>query len=315
MAAIRRKLVVWATAVFATVAAPHSGAEDGASPEVPDARALQGLCSQSLAEKIAEVYAAQTDVAPAVAPQWLGGGTAVRIIPETWTGDTIADAYNILGASHDFIAARKDYIPSPLHTVTSEGKGWKAGLASIAGIDINAWTPDEDRRGDLARRLMYLATMYPHELWRGQAPMLMADGGWPLLTAYGSRILLQWHAGDPVDEREREENASTGARQGNVNPFVLMPELADHIWGDKAGEGFVPPVQRERSPLRSTYSRSVDGFIDLYSPYVAEDARWSLDGAAVADKEIDLKTLSNGIHTLSFTSGTVRGKVKIKICD
>lgn len=280
------------------------------------AEELAGLCGQALAEKIAAVYAPQSAPTAAVPPQWLGGGTAIRLIPAEWTGgEDIVDAYNTIGASHDFVEARLDFIPAVLVDTVAWTADWAVGHAILAETEISAWTPALDRRGDIARRYMYLATLYGRELWHGQAPMFLADGRWPLFTAFGSRIMLMWHRADPVDSREVAECQACGMRQGNCNPFVEMPELAEHIWGDRAEEGFVPPVARERKPLASRYSRKNDRFIDLYSPYVPEGAEWSLDGKALEGDEIPLENVPVGTHTLQFVRGQLKGRVIISITD
>lgn len=303
-----RKIIVLTVMLILTLGW-HS---EGMSP----AQQLKGLCGQALADKVRELYAPGREPVAAMPPQWLGGGTATALIPVSWTGDKApADAYNTVGASPEFIAARKDFVPAEVEKVLASGKGWKVGTASVGGSAFSAWTPDDDRRGDLARRLMYLAVMYPCALWHGQAPMLMADGQWPLLTAFGSKLLLQWHIADPVDPRESEEAASCGNRQLNSNPFVDMPLLALHIWGDRNTEGFEPPADRERAKLKAVYSRKADGQIDLYSPYVPDDAIWSLDGIVVNGESIDLAGVATGSHTLTFVSGKTHGRVKIKITD
>ena len=44
-------------------------------------------------------------------------------------------------------------------------------------------------------------------------------------------MLLEWNRLDPVDEWEMERNNETAKIQGNRNPFIDHPELADIIWG------------------------------------------------------------------------------------
>lgn len=281
------------------------------------AESLKGLCGQALAAAVAEAYA-PGGKAPgtAILPVWLGGGTTIRLVPPAWTGGVaIDDIFNLVGASKDFADVRKDAVPGEPHTVTAQTDAWQTGLATLAETEIAVWAPADDRRGDIARRYMYLSVIYQRELWYGVAPMFMADGAWPLFTAYGRRLMLEWHRADPVDEREAEEAARYGAMQLNSNPFVEMPDLAEHIWGDRATEGFIPPAQHERCPLKGRYSRSADTAIDLYSQYVPDDVQWTLDGTAVDAESVPLDALSNGAHILRFTSGKLRGKIKIEICD
>ena len=44
-------------------------------------------------------------------------------------------------------------------------------------------------------------------------------------------LLLKWHKLDPVDAWEINRNKVTYGIQGNRNPFIDHPYLADAIWG------------------------------------------------------------------------------------
>ena len=245
---------------------------------------------------------------------WPGTGARVGlIIPEKWTEKPLYDLYNLDGTDDDFEWEKSGYPPGAVTEVTASGEGWKVGIGSISGYKTNFWEPADDRKGDVARRIMYVALIYPMELWHGSAPVVMADGQWPLLTTYGRELLGEWAANDPVDEREIAESIAIFAAQGNYNPFVVWPELYDYLWGEQSGQGYVPEDKRERKPLRGVYSRKDDEFIDLYSPYVGEGAEWSFDGAAVSGEEIDLNNVSVGSHIISYRLGTVRGKLKITV--
>ena len=43
-------------------------------------------------------------------------------------------------------------------------------------------------------------------------------------------MLLEWNELDPVDALEIQRNRETEKIQGNRNPFIDYPELADSIW-------------------------------------------------------------------------------------
>ena len=48
--------------------------------------------------------------------------------------------------------------------------------------------------------------------------------------------LLDWHRNDPVDAWEENRNDIIyNSYQGNRNPFLDFPELAEHLWGTKMG--------------------------------------------------------------------------------
>jgi deoxyribonuclease-1 len=42
-------------------------------------------------------------------------------------------------------------------------------------------------------------------------------------------FLRQWDKADPIDQEEKDLNESIYAIQGNRNPFIDIPNLADNI--------------------------------------------------------------------------------------
>ena len=56
------------------------------------------------------------------------------------------------------------------------------------------------------------------------------------LTQYGVVLLLKWHREDPVSQKEIDRNNGIQKTQGNRNPFIDYPYLAEYIWGEHAGE-------------------------------------------------------------------------------
>lgn len=81
-----------------------------------------------------------------------------------------------------------------------------------------------DHRGDVARILFYMATMYM-ELHLDDNLNVSDD-----LSMGKLSILLEWNELDPVDEFEIQRNNRIYEYQGNRNPFIDYPELADAIW-------------------------------------------------------------------------------------
>lgn len=274
---------------------------------------FEGLSGQALADAVRREYAPREAADGGFnAPEWMSPAELdIRLVPDSWWLDgPTNDLYNIFSGPSEFSLARYDYVPAPLDSVTASGEGWEVGTA----FGTNAWQPSSDRRGDLARRMMYMALMYPQQLWCSRAMTVFEDGDWPLLSDAGAEAYLGWHRSDPVDRREEAEMALVMESQGNANPFVEMPELAEYLWGDRAGMGFVPPeTEKNRTVLRGTYSRSADKVIDLYSPHVPEGAVWTLDGRAATGQSIDISNVPTGLHELTFTAGDLRGKLTVNI--
>lgn len=57
-------------------------------------------------------------------------------------------------------------------------------------------------------------------------------------TPYGIALMMNWTRGDAVSAKEINRNNGVERIQGNRNPFIDLPELAEYIWGNKAGETF-----------------------------------------------------------------------------
>ncbi len=281
------------------------------------AQSLEGLAGEELATAVREQYRPSLDVSnisPEIATWFDDGLTNVWLAPQSWWGsETPTDYYNIVGGSMAFTEARSDYPPGELTRIASQGNGWGVGIGVIASQETNFWSPSNDRRGDLARRMMYMATLYPTKLWSGRAIMIFCDGSWPLLQGYGKRILLDWHRADPVDERELTECRAIAKSQGNENPFVTMPELAEYLWGIHVGEAYISTENRDRTPIKAIYSIASDQYVDFYSPYIDENSQWEVDGQTIDDNCIETEVLGVGVHELSFKNSNASGSIKITI--
>ncbi len=86
---------------------------------------------------------------------------------------------------------------------------------SMLGLDAAGQTvfePPPTHKGDAARALFYVATVYDLNLPDDE-----------------EAVLRGWNAADPVDAREAERNAEISQFQGNRNVFVDSPELVDRI--------------------------------------------------------------------------------------
>lgn len=91
------------------------------------------------------------------------------------------------------------------------------------------YLPRDEVKGDIARILFYMATMYTDLTLNNNAYSDSEDKTMGLLS-----ILLEWNQSDPVDDFERNRNNVIYSYQGNRNPFIDYPEFADLIWGDIA---------------------------------------------------------------------------------
>lgn len=168
------------------------------------------------------------------------------------------------------------------------------GGTSYASVGT-VYEPDDEFKGDLARTYFYMVTCYMNNRFN------YADGGIKMFTwqnntadlsAYSVALLLKWHRQDPVSERELARNEviygnaelnKCSYNQGNRNPFIDYPELAEYIWGNKKGQpvvlaALVSAYDGETPPTPPT-------------PTVKHGVNWSVNGEIILTDSI----MENGI--------------------
>lgn len=108
----------------------------------------------------------------------------------------------------------------------------------------NCFEPADEFKGDFARSYFYIATVYEnfYSLWN--SPMLQ-NNTYPVWTPWAKELLLKWHHQDPVSTKELTRIEAVYNIQGNRNPFIDYPELADYIWGADTAKVFSFPVETE----------------------------------------------------------------------
>lgn len=240
--------------------------------------------------------------------------TPLAVVASSWwpyepamARDAVSDLYNLVFAGTD-MAVMVNGLPAwPVSEAEVDNGACRVGYGFVAGTEIRSWEPADHLKGDFARIYFYVATLYPAPLWANAALPLFADGEFPTLSVTGSPMLMKWHRLDPVDDIERRRNDAVMALQGNRNPFVDNPELAEYLWGDKAGEPVHSPDVPEA--LRSRYHLGETVWLNVAT--VGEYARWSVDGRPVDGRSLDTAALGPGVHQLTFVESGRRGRVKI----
>jgi endonuclease I len=156
---------------------------------------------------------------------------------------------------------------SELVTLVNNGEGggsgvypgnsnWRTGAGATG-----TWETWNDRRGDVARALMYMDVRYEggtHGTTGAAEPNLIltdnesliasSNTGSNVSTAYMGMlcVLLVWHAQDPVDAKEMARNDAVFQYQGNRNPFIDHPEWAQCLFANNCtptgGGDTTPPA-------------------------------------------------------------------------
>ena len=244
--------------------------------------------------------------------------------------DTVThDLHNIYPCSNDIYEVKRDQIPGYVTDVVFANEKLRVGRGELYGGIVDMWEPTEEFRGDFARVIFYMTTMYPMVMWNGTALNFLTDTKYPTLNRYAIQLLLDWHRNDPVCDLELQRNDAVEHIQGNRNPFVDNPDLVEYVWGEMKESPIMPDDDDSdgdkddndsddnaepevRQPLKARYTIA-DGRIDLYSPFVPNDAVWSVDGTEVSSDCLVPADLGIGKHELRFDSGSRKGKLTIEI--
>lgn len=162
-------------------------------------------------------------------------------VAKSWWGGTTNNAYcdlHHLNPSDQTANSRKSNYPlGELTSVSWDNGVTFVGKANIDGSSQNAYEPCDEYKGDFARVFMYMFTCYQDLSWK-YTWMNYANSTYPTLKPWAVKLLLKWHKQDPVSEKEVNRNNAVYAVQGNRNPYVDYPQLADYVWGDSISYTF-----------------------------------------------------------------------------
>lgn len=108
--------------------------------------------------------------------------------------------------------------------------GCKKGTSSYPGYSGTVFEPIDEFKGDFARSYFYMATCYEDRVSTWSSPMLDGSSD-QVYTDWALAMLLEWHANDPVSQKEIDRNNAVYNIQGNRNPFIDNPSWVNQIWG------------------------------------------------------------------------------------
>ena len=177
-----------------------------------------------------------------------------------------SDIFHIYPASYGMNSRRGNRPYGEVLTAANvSGNGTKYGTPipsksvanSVAGVYVeghitqstNVLEPADEYKGDIARS--YFGTMVK---WAGEWTFNKNELGNIIFDAtidadthygpennygftdYGLALMLSWHRQDPVSQKEVDRNNGIQKTQGNRNPFIDYPYLAEFIWGEMSGQ-------------------------------------------------------------------------------
>jgi endonuclease I len=255
-------------------------------------------------------------------------------IPKSWYGGTTSgpgcDIFHLVPTDGKVNGVRSNYPFGEVSSADYNKHGNKRGsaksititggntIAGNTGTNISAsgtvFEPRDEYKGDFARG--YMGALLK---WAGDKDFTDGEGSKTFttnystgsfgLTKYGVALLMKWHRQDPVSQKEIDRNNGIQQTQGNRNPFIDYPYLAEYIWGEKAGE-----------------TLNLDDLITAYdSRFVLGESNGYLKGGSTVDPETKctITWLVNGeVYTAGNPTTTVNkgGVVSVlptapKSCD
>ncbi|WP_321518003.1 endonuclease [uncultured Bacteroides sp.] len=162
--------------------------------------------------------------------------------PKSWWGgderQSYRDLYNLNPSNSDANSAKSNYTMAVVDGAVTYSNGViKVGKSSSRpGGLIDAWEPSDEYKGDFARAYMYMVTCYEDYSndWTTTSALNELDKNtYPTFQQWAYQLLLKWSQQDPVSDKEINRNNTVSKIQGNRNPFIDYPELAEYIWGAK----------------------------------------------------------------------------------
>ena len=169
-------------------------------------------------------------------------------VPKSWWGGSklpqYSDIFNIVPTDGYVNNQRSNYPYGVCEGGTRLTNGiyvakGRKGTSTHEGYTGIVFEPDDEYKGDFARAYFYMATCYNNVIssWtKSGGSSFFAGNSYPVFTTYAINLLMEWHRLDPVSEKETTRNCYAHSWQGNRNPFIDHPELAEHIWGNMQGQ-------------------------------------------------------------------------------
>lgn len=169
----------------------------------------------------------------AVPKSWWKRGGDVEYTP------AYSDMWNLYPSDASANQAKSNYPFGETRSTKFDNGVTKVGApkAGFGGGASTVFEPADEYKGDFARAIFYMATVYDDLTW--VYDYMFVSNTFPTLLPWATNMLLQWSRMDPVSQKEIDRNDYVEQYQGNRNPFVDFPNLAEYIWGVSVGETFI----------------------------------------------------------------------------
>lgn len=149
----------------------------------------------------------------------------------------------------DYTSANNTKYGTPVSTISVTNTVAGPYVEGQITLSTNVLEPADEYKGDFARSCF--GTMVK---WAGEWAFNKNENGCVIFDAtidadthygpennygftdYGLALMLKWHRQDPVSQKEVDRNNGIQKTQGNRNPFIDYPYLAEFIWGEMSGQ-------------------------------------------------------------------------------
>ncbi len=205
--------------------------------------------------------------------------------PKSWFNDNSpmnTDIFHVVPSDGYVNGQRGNYpygeVSNPSWTSQN---GSKKGPNTYPGYSGTVFEPIDAYKGDFARIYFYMSTRYLNEdsNWPGSP---MVNGA--QLEPWALEMMMEWHAEDPVSQKELSRNDANYTVQNNRNPFVDHPNYVDLIWGG-------PPTIPE-APSNLAANPVTDTVVALYWDVNSDNET----GIYVYQNEVRIATLNPGVN-------------------
>lgn len=219
--------------------------------------------------------------------------------------EAYCDLHHLVPSDYSANRSKSNHGPGMVVDTTFNNGLWVNGKTSA---NVPVFCPPDEYKGDFARAFFYIAATYGDTVtWQSEGTdnNFMTNSDWREFQTATSDLLLTWHRNDPVSEKELKRMNEVYKIQGNRNPFIDYPCLAEYIWGTYSGQTV------SLSALTCAYDDnfSGDGCVTVTSPTITSPTGTVNVGTTSQNtsitKTVTVKgiNLSNGNLTLSL-SGT-----------
>lgn len=161
-------------------------------------------------------------------------------LPKSWWGGSTSepmytDLHHVIPTDNAANGQRSAWPLGEVDDVEWTNGSSKLGYGTFGSSGNNkTFEPADEYKGDFARIYFYMATCYMDKNFtQGGKGIKVFMSGTANFNSKALDLYLEWHRNDPVSQKEIARNNKVAKKQGNRNPFVDEPELAEYIWGKK----------------------------------------------------------------------------------